>query len=248
MDFDNMIAMVTGGASGIGKATVLTLAQSGAQVICADIDRTKGAALLDEAQRQGLAIEFVALDLTDRASILQCAGEVLARHPHIDVLVNAAGFGPMQNFVDQSPEESDRIVAGNLNGVLHLTKALLPAMVAQGHGKIVNIASDAGRVGSSGETAYAAAKGGIMAFTKSLAREVARYRINVNCVCPGPTETPLLAGRPEKFKEALAKAIPFRRFGKPQEVADAVVFLAGPRSNYITGQILSVSGGLTLAG
>jgi len=154
----------------------------------------------------------------------------------------------MQNFVDQSPEESDRIVAGNLNGVLHLTKALLPAMVAQGHGKIVNIASDAGRVGSSGETAYAAAKGGIMAFTKSLAREVARFRINVNCVCPGPTETPLLASRPEKFKEALAKAIPFRRFGKPQEVADAVAFLAGPRSDYITGQILSVSGGLTLAG
>jgi len=248
MEFDHMIAMVTGGASGIGKATVLTLAQSGAQVICADIDRMKGAALLEEAQRRGLAIEFVALDLTDRASILQCATEVLARHPHIDVLVNAAGFGPMQNFVDQSPEESDRIVAGNLNGVLHLTKALLPAMVAQGHGKIVNIASDAGRVGSSGETAYAAAKGGIMAFTKSLAREVARYRINVNCVCPGPTETPLLASRPEKFKEALAKAIPFRRFGKPQEVADAVVFLAGPRSDYITGQILSVSGGLTLAG
>lgn len=248
MDFRDKIALVTGGASGIGKATLLALARSGARVICADVDAAKGDALVVEAVREGLAVEFVALDLVNRASVEKCAAAVLSRHPRIDILVNAAGFGPMQNFVDQSPDETDRIVAGNLNGVLHLTKALLPPMIAQGRGKIVNIASDAGRVGSTGETAYAAAKGGVMAFSKSLAREVARYAINVNCVCPGPTDTPLLASRPDKFKDALTKAIPFRRFGKPEEIADAIVFFAGPRSDYITGQVLSVSGGLTFAG
>jgi len=131
---------------------------------------------------------------------------------------------------------------------LHLTQALLPAIIAAGKGKIVNVSSDAGRVGSSGETTYAAAKGGVIAFTKSLAREVARYTINVNCVCPGPTDTPLFHAQPDKLKEALTRAILFRRIAKPEEIADAVLFFASSRSNYITGQVLSVSGGLTLAG
>jgi len=248
MDFQNKIAVVTGGASGIGRATALGLARSGARVVIADIDAAKGQALAAEGNREGLVLEFVELDLVDRSSAQRCATEILERHGRVDILVNAAGFGPMQNFVDQSPEDTDRVVAGNLNGVLHLTKALLPPMIAQGKGKIVNVASDAGRVGSTGETAYAAAKGGLMAFTKSLAREVARFSITVNCICPGPTDTPLLASRPDKFKDALAKAIPFRRFGKPEEVADAIEFFAGPKSDFITGQVLSVSGGLTLAG
>lgn len=248
MEFQGKTALVTGGASGIGKATVLDLARAGAKVICADIDAAKGNALVEETRREKLAVEYVALDLAKRDAVMNCASEVLSRHPGIDILINAAGFGPMQNFVDQSPDDTDRIVAGNLSGVLHLTKALLPQMIARGRGKIVNVASDAGRVGSTGETAYAAAKGGIMAFTKSLAREVARYAINVNCVCPGPTDTPLLASRPDKFKDALTKAIPFRRFGRPQEMADAIVFFAGAKSDYITGQVLSVSGGLTFAG
>ena len=129
-----------------------------------------------------------------------------------------------------------------------LAKALLPAMMERGGGRIVNIASDAGRVGSLGETVYSGAKGGLIAFTKSLARETARYKINVNCVCPGPTDTPLMAAVPDKVKEALTKAVPFRRLGKPEEVADAVVFFASDRASYITGQVLSVSGGLTMAG
>jgi 2-hydroxycyclohexanecarboxyl-CoA dehydrogenase len=121
-------------------------------------------------------------------------------------------------------------------------------MIAAGKGKIVNVSSDAGRVGSTGETAYAAAKGGVIAFTKSLAREVARHSINVNCVCPGPTDTPMLQSRPDKLKEAFVRAIPFRRFAKPEEIADAILFFASPQSDYITGQVLSVSGGLTFAG
>ena len=131
---------------------------------------------------------------------------------------------------------------------MKLVKALLPKMMERGGGKIVNVASDAGRVGSLGETVYSGTKGALIAFTKSLARETARYHINVNCVCPGPTDTPLMAAVPEKVQDALKKAIPFRRFGKPSEVADAVVFFASDRASYITGQVLSVSGGLTMAG
>jgi 2-hydroxycyclohexanecarboxyl-CoA dehydrogenase len=166
----------------------------------------------------------------------------------IDILINAAGWGDFQPFVENPPDYMDRVVAINLGGTLHLTRLLLPGMIAAGAGKIVNVASDAGRVGSTGETAYAAAKGGVIAFTKSLAREVARYAINVNCVCPGPTDTPLLQSRPDKLKEAFLRAIPFRRFAKPEDIADAILFFAGPRSGYITGQVLSVSGGLTFAG
>jgi 2-hydroxycyclohexanecarboxyl-CoA dehydrogenase len=131
---------------------------------------------------------------------------------------------------------------------MRLTKAFLPAMIQRASGKIVNIASDAGRVGSLGETVYSGSKGGLIAFTKSLAREVARYQICVNCVCPGPTDTPLMAAVPEKVTEALKKAIPFRRLGKPEEVADAVLFFSGDTASYVTGQVLSVSGGLTMAG
>ena len=166
----------------------------------------------------------------------------------VDILVNAAGFSMVEAFAANKPGYIDQVVAINLGGTLHLTQALLPGMIAAGESKIVNVASDAGRVGSSGETAYAAAKGGVIAFTKSLAREVARHSINVNCVCPGPTDTPMLRSRPEKMLEAFLKAIPFRRFAEPREIADAILFFASPRSDYITAQVLSVSGGLTFAG
>ena len=154
----------------------------------------------------------------------------------------------MQTFVENKPDYIDRLLAVNLGGPVHLTQALLPTMIAAGKGKIVSVASDAGRVGSTGETVYAAAKGGIIAFTKSLAREVARFAINVNCVCPGPTDTPMLQTRPEKIRDAFVRATAFRRLAKPQEIADAILFFASSRSDFVTGQILSVSGGLTFAG
>jgi 2-hydroxycyclohexanecarboxyl-CoA dehydrogenase len=248
MKLDGKTALVTGGASGIGKATVMELARCGATVICADVNVEKGAEAAKEAAKINYVVEFAAIDLGDSGSIRRCAGELLKRHPRVDILVNAAGWNDIQPFVENPPDYMDRVIAINLGGTLHLTQALLPSMIAAGKGKIINVSSDAGRVGSSGETAYAAAKGGVIAFTKSLAREVARYSINVNCVCPGPTDTPMLQSRPDKLKEAFVRAIPFRRFAKPQEIADAILFFASPRSDYITGQVLSVSGGLTFAG
>jgi len=248
MNLDGRIALVTGGASGIGKATVMELARSGAAVICADVDERKGAEVERAARQTNFLVDFVPIDLASPASIRRCASDVLAKYSRIDVLVNAAGWNDIQPFIDNPPDYMDRVIAVNLAGPVHLTQALLPAMIAASKGKIVNVSSDAGRVGSSGETVYAAAKGGLIAFTKSLAREVARYSINVNCVCPGPTDTPMLQSRPEKLKEAFVRAIPFRRFAQPQEIADAILFFASRRSDYITGQVMSVSGGLTFAG
>lgn len=248
MKLDGKTALVTGGVSGIGKATALEFARAGAKVVVADVNRDGGAAIEAEAKAAGLAIAYVHLDLSDLASIDACAAEVLGRHQRVDIQVNAAGWDRIQPFLENTPEFMDRVLAINLRGPIGLTQKLLPAMAAAGYGKIVNVASDAGRVGSLGETVYAAAKGGIIAFTKSLAREVARYNITVNCVCPGPTDTPLFHAQPDKLKAALEKAIPFKRIAKPQELADAILFFASPRSDYVTAQVLSVSGGLTMAG
>jgi 2-hydroxycyclohexanecarboxyl-CoA dehydrogenase len=245
MDFNGKTIFVTGGASGIGKATVMAFARAGATVICADVNAAAGEALKKEGNGK---IDFAAIDMAKSESIRAAAAEVLKKYPRIDVLVNGAGWGDAQPFVQNAPDYINKVVAINLTGPIHLTQALLPTMTAANGGKIINIASDAGRVGSSGETAYAGAKGGLIAFTKSLAREVARYSINVNCVCPGPTDTPMLATRSEKMREAFLKAIPFRRFAKPDEIADAVMFFASPASDYVTGQVLSVSGGLTFVG
>lgn len=241
-------ALVTGAASGIGRATAFKLARNGARVFCADIDRDGGARAEHEAKAEGLMIEYLALDLADGQSVDACAKEAMQRADRIDILVNAAGWDRIQPFVENTQEFMDRVIAINLMGPVRLTQALLPGMIAANAGKIVHVSSDAGRVGSMGETVYAAAKGGMIAFTKSLARETARFRINVNCVCPGPTDTPLFHAQPDKLKDALTRAIPFRRIAKPDELADAILFFASPGSDYVTGQILSVSGGLTMVG
>ena len=246
MLFQNKVAVVTGAASGIGKATAEALAEAGATVVCGDIDREKGEIAAAAIRDKGQKAEFFAVDMTDEASINAFAEAVQAKVGAVDILINGAGWGQTRPFWETTPELWEKLVALNFVGPMKLVKALLPRMLERGSGKIVNIASDAGRVGSLGETVYSGAKGGLIAFTKSLARETARYNINVNCVCPGPTETPLLFAVPEKHLELFKKAIPFRRFGKPSEVADAVVFFASDRASYITGQVLSVSGGLTM--
>jgi 2-hydroxycyclohexanecarboxyl-CoA dehydrogenase len=248
MKLDGKTAVVTGAASGIGKATAFELARAGARVFLADIDEKGGAAAQGDAKAAGLPAEYLHVDLTDAASIEQFAAQVLARAARADILVNAAGWGKTQPFIENTPEFWDRVMNINLMGPIRLTRQLLPAMFEARAGKIINVASDAGRVGSLGETVYSAAKGGLIAFTKGLAREGARFNVNVNCVCPGPTDTPLWQAVPEKFREAFVRAIPFRRVGTPQEVADAIFFFASPRSNYVTGQVISVSGGLTMAG
>jgi 2-hydroxycyclohexanecarboxyl-CoA dehydrogenase len=247
-DLQDRRVVVTGGASGIGRATAILLARNGARVIIGDVDAIRGPAVAEQAAADGLPIEFELLDLADPASIAGFADAVHRRVPRLDVLVNAAGWDRSEPFMDNPPEIWDRLISVNLTGAVRLSRAMLPPMIAAGQGKIVNIASDAGRVGSAGETVYAAAKGGLIAFTKSLAREMARHRINVNCVCPGPTDTPLFRSLAERLQEALTRAIPFKRVAMPEEIAEAVMFFAGPRSDYITGQVLSVSGGLTMAG
>ena len=248
MTLNGKTALVTGGASGIGKATVQKLAAAGARVFLADIDEAGGKAVAAEAATAGLKVDYLKVDLGNAASVEACAAEALAKAGRVDVLVNAAGWDRIQPFVDNTPEFMDKVIGINLMGPVRLTKALLPKMMESGSGKVVNVSSDAGRVGSMGETVYAAAKGGIIAFTKSLAREMARFKVNVNCVCPGPTDTPLFQAQPEKLRDALTKAIPFRRIAKPDELAAAILFFAGPDSDYVTGQVLSVSGGLTMVG
>ena len=246
MDLQGQTVIVTGGASGIGKATAFLLAQEGAHVFVGDVDTEGGRRTAAEGINEGLAVEYLPLDLTEIQSIDDFAAALDQRTERIDGLVNGAGWDQIQPFLENPPEMWDRVIAINLMGAVRLTRSVLEPMVAARAGKIVNISSDAGRVGSMGETVYAAAKGGLIAFTKSLARELARYQINVNCVCPGPTDTPLFQRQPERMKEALTRAIPFRRIAQPIEIAQAVLFFLSQRSDYITGQVLSVSGGLTM--
>src|SRR6266571_2214486 len=246
MEMQDRTVIVTGGASGIGKASALLLAREGARVFVGDVDEAGGRGAAAEAAAERLEVEYLPLDLTEPSSIAGFAAGVGQRAERVDGLVNGAGWDQIQPFLENPPEMWDRIIAVNLLGAVRLTRGVLPPMVAAGMGKIVNISSDAGRVGSMGETVYAAAKGGIIAFTKSLAREMARHRINVNCVCPGPTDTPLFQQQPERMREALTRAIPFRRIAQPEEIAEAVMFFLSRRSDYITGQLLSVSGGLTM--
>jgi 2-hydroxycyclohexanecarboxyl-CoA dehydrogenase len=247
-DLRGKVAVVTGGASGIGRATALGLADAGARVFVADVDDAGGPETCAAIKAGGGGAHFIHVDISDEASIEAAATEVLGHGQPAAIIVNAAGWDRFELFLDNSLEFVDRIIRLNLLGPVKLTRAFLPAMVEARAGKIVNVASDAGRVGSTGETVYAGAKGGVIAFTKSLARELAAHGINVNCVCPGPTDTPLFRSLPEKMQAALTRAIPFRRLAKPEEVADAILFFSSSGADFITGQVLSVSGGLTMAG
>ncbi len=248
MKLDHKVAIVTGAASGIGLATVRTFATAGAHVALTDIAEEKGRKAAQELQEQRLSVRFFHLDVTNSASLERFKEEFLEWQPRVDILANVAGWGMNQPFVKNTPEFWRKVVDLNLMGPIAVTRAFLDGMMEQRSGKIIVVASDAGRVGSLGETVYAAAKGGAITFTKSLAREVARFRINVNCVCPGPTDTPLMAAVPEKIREAFIRVTPFGRLAEPREVADAVLFLASDRSDFITGQVLSVSGGLVIPG
>lgn len=246
-DLAGRICLVTGAGSGIGRGIALRLRAEGAVVVVADID--EAAARRVAAQLGGDCLA-VAVDVADRASVDAMTRQVSERCGSIDVLVNNAGWDKVGPFLEQDPALWDRIIGINLYGTLHCSQSVVRVMVEQGHGTVVNIASDAARVGSTGEAVYSACKGGIVAFTKTLAREGARWGITANAVCPGPADTPLFATISEenpKLRAALERAIPLRRLAQPEDLGNAVAFFASPASRYITGQTLSVSGGLTMA-
>ncbi len=249
MQLRNKTAVVTGAASGIGRATALVFAQVGAHVLLGDIDEVSGEAAAAEIRQSGGRADFIRMDVSNVDSIEAFRQKSYERAGDIDIVANVAGWGKIQPFLDNTPDFWKKVIDLNLLGPVAVSHAFLGKMIERGvGGKIVTVASDAGRVGSAGETVYSGAKGGAIAFTKSLAREVARYNINVNCVCPGPTDTPLLAAVPEKHQEAFIRATPMRRLAKPSEIADAVLFFCSDRASFITGQVISVSGGLCLAG
>jgi len=246
-------ALVTGGASGIGHATCLALAAAGRRVAVADINAAGAVATAEAITEVGGTAIAVTMDITSTESVADGCLETIDRLGEIDVLVNVAGWDEFKRFVDTDEDFWDRIIDINFKGMMRTTHFCVPRMIDNGWGRIVNIASDAGRVGSSLEAVYSGAKGGTIAFSKTLAREVARKGITVNVVCPGPTDTPLLgmiAGTgddSERVIKAMAGATAMKRLGTAEEVAPAVVYFTSDEAGFTTGQTLSVSGGLTMA-
>jgi len=252
MDLQEKSALVSGGGGGIGRAVALALARAGAKIAVADIAKENAEKVKFEVQSLGVRAMACPVDLTKKIEVDRMVADVIDRFGQIDILVNCQGWDRLEPFVESSEETWEKLLAINFKSVLYTARAVLPNMISRNFGKVVNISSDAGRVGSSWEAVYAGAKGAVIAFSKTIAREVARYQINVNVVCPGLTETPLLQAvrtqseQTAKIIDAVTKATPFRRTAKPEEIAEAVLFLTSPAANFITGQTLSVSGGLTM--
>ena len=252
--FEGRVVVVTGGGGGIGGALCRHFASEGARVAVLDRDEPAARVTAQSVTQAGGDAAPFACDITDRIAVDAAVAALTAQLGEVDVLVNNAGWDIFRPFLKTEPTEWDRLIAVNLVGALHMHHAVLPGMVARKAGRIVNIASDAARVGSSGEAVYAACKGGLVAFSKTIAREHARHGITVNVVCPGPTDTNLLAeyrkgaANPEKLMEAFRRSIPLGRIGRPEDLPAAIAFFASEEAGFVTGQVLSVSGGLTMAG
>jgi 2-hydroxycyclohexanecarboxyl-CoA dehydrogenase len=247
------VALVTGGARGIGEAICLALAEDGHAVVVADLREEQAEATAAAIREAGGEAVGVAVDVASTESVAECLAAV-AQFGEVDVLVNCAGWDDLMPFAKTDEPFWDRVIEINYKGPLRFAHALVPGMAARGWGRVINIGSDAGRVGSSMESVYSGAKGGLIAFSKTLARETARKGVTVNVVCPGPTDTPMLrevveaAPDADKVIAAMTSGVAMKRLGKPSEVAAAVRFFAREDAGFITGQTLSVSGGLTMAG
>lgn len=248
------VAVITGGGGGIGGATCKRFAEEGVKVAVLDRNLEAAQVVADAITAVGGTARAFACDITDRAGVDAAIAAVEAALGPIDILVNNAGWDVFKPFTKTVPDEWARLIAINLSGALHMHHAVLPGMAERKAGRIINISSDAARVGSSGEAVYAACKGGLVAFSKTIAREHARHNITVNVVCPGPTDTALFAdykegaGNPEKLVEAFRRAIPLGRIGEPTDLPGMIAFFACDDAAYITGQVISVSGGLTMNG
>lgn len=246
--------IVTGGAGGIGGATCRRFAAEGAKVAVFDMNLEAAEQVAADIRAAGGQATAFKCDITDRAAVDAAVAATEAQLGTVDVLVNNAGWDVFKPFVKTVPAEWSKLIDINLTGALHMLHAVLPGMSERKSGRIVNIASDAARGGSSGEAVYSACKGGLVALSKTLAREHARHNITVNVVCPGPTDTALLAGvaegarDPAKLIEAFRSAIPLGRLGQPDDLASAIVFFGSDDASFITGQVISVSGGLTMHG
>ena len=252
--FEGKTVIVTGGGGGIGGATCRRFASEGAKVAVFDMNLEAAERVASGIRAEGGAATAFRCDITERASVDAAVAATEAQLGPIDVLVNNAGWDVFKPFTKTVPAEWDKLIAINLTGALHMHHAVLPGMAERKSGRIVNVASDAARGGSSGEAVYAACKGGLVALSKTLAREHARQGITVNVVCPGPTDTALLAGvaegarDPAKLIEAFKSAIPLGRLGQPDDLASAIAFFGSDDAAFITGQVISVSGGLTMHG
>ncbi|WP_206664667.1 SDR family oxidoreductase [Dankookia rubra] len=241
--------IVTGGASGIGRATTLRLAEEGC--IVGVLDLNEAGARETAAMAPSGAVHVYPTDITDYAAVEHAVSGFEAAHGPTELLANIAGWDLPKPFLDTTLDFWDKVIRINLYGPLHLQHIVLRGMAARGFGRVVNVASDAGRVGSSGEAVYSACKGGVIAFTKTMARELARQGITLNVLCPGPTDTPLFAqfsaSAGTKLGEALTKAIPLRRLGRPEDYPGTIAFLLSDDAGFMTGQTISISGGLTMS-
>ncbi|MEK3800677.1 SDR family NAD(P)-dependent oxidoreductase [Peribacillus sp. FSL H8-0477] len=243
------VAFVTGAGRGIGREIARTLASKSMKVIVSDVNRENAEETVSIVQNEGGEAVAVYCDVTNLESVQEAVASSLTHFQTIDVLVNNAGWDKIEPFLKSEPTTWKTIIDINMMGQIHTCKEVLPVMIKNGYGKVINIASDSGRVGSSGEAVYSAAKGGVIAFTKTLAREMARHKLNINCIAPGPADTPLfqeIGLQNEGIAAALEKAIPFRRLAQPSDIANAVAYFASDEAGYVTGQTLSVNGGLTM--
>ena len=250
MDFKDRVVIVTGGASGMGEATVEKTAALGARVAILDIDLETAEKVASRLKKNRVEAVAIHMDVTKSDDIKRAVKQAAEVFGKIDVLVNNAGWTKVSSFMAEDEPYWEKLIALNLRGPILMSRAVLPHMIDQKYGKIVNVASEVGRVGIPGQVVYSAAKGGVISFTKSLAREMARHNINVNCVCPGPIDTPLMRSQAEPGVQldAILKKVSIRRFGRAEEVAHAIAFLASSEADYITGEILSVAGGWAMAG
>ena len=244
MRFDGKVALVTGAARGIGQAIALALAREGADVVVADVDLERARQIAQEIEGLGRQARAVAADVSDRKAVQRLVSEALSLSRRVDILVNNAGIIRRGSFLEHDPEEWDRVLGVNLGGTFNCTREVVPLMIEQGGGKIVNISSVVGSMGDiASAPSYGTSKGAINTFTKSLARELAPYGINVNAVAPHAIETEMSQEWSDEKRRQIVEAIPMKRLGQPEEVAEAVAFLASDGAGFITGHVLDVNGG-----